>query len=129
LHLYLSRSRSPVSDREEIEKRIARLRQKVRRKRQQLISAPPHMTAEARVFFNRAMQMFKQARYRDALAAFLAAQRLVPAPEIQYNLALTSEKLGRAGDAIDYYRAYLRSLDDPAQKRAIQEKIRELQKN
>ena len=127
LRLYLSRNREPVPDREQVRERIARLKRKVRRERGMLIGSAPHLTAEARAFFERGMKMFEEKRYREALAALLAAQRLFPAPEINYNLALVSEKLGLEGDAVDYYRVYLRAVDEPDEREAIAEKIRELE--
>jgi tetratricopeptide (TPR) repeat protein len=127
LRLYLSRSRESISDRERVEQRIARLRRQVRREREMLIGSPPHLTAEARAFFQRGVELFEQKRYREALAALLAARRLFPAPEIDYNLALISEKLGQRGDAVDYYRVYLRAVEEPDEREAIEGKIRQLE--
>ncbi len=127
LRLYLSRSRGPVPDREQVTERIERLQRRARRERQILIGSAPGLSAEARAFFERALQMFDQQRYREALGALLTARRIVPAPEIDYNLAVTSEKLGLRGDAIDYYRVYLHTVKEPDEREAIERKIQQLE--
>ena len=127
LRLYLSRSRGPVPDRDQVTARLNRLQRRARRERQLLIGSSPSLTAEARALFERGLRMFEQQRYREALSALLAARRVVPAPEIEYNLAVTSEKLGLRGDAVDYYRVYLSTVKEPYERESIEKKIRRLQ--
>lgn len=126
---YLRQSELSEREREEIEARIERLAALSARQRAQLLQPPPSsaaLTAEARTFFERGQKLFREARYAAALAAFAAARRFAPLPELAYNMALTSEKLGHAADAVDYYREYLRDAKDPTDVDAVQARIRAL---
>jgi tetratricopeptide (TPR) repeat protein len=84
------------------------------------------LTAEARAFFDRGNALFKEGSYAAALAAFSAARRFAPLPELVYNLAVTAERLGHATEAVDYYRQYLREAEHPADEQAVQARIRAL---
>jgi tetratricopeptide (TPR) repeat protein len=131
LHLraYLSHATLADDERPLIEARIRNLEALQARQQAQLIEAAPTstaLTAEARAFFERGKKLFREGRYEAALAAFAAAQRFSPLPELSYNLAVISERLGRASDAIDYYRAYLRDSKAPADAEAVQARIRTL---
>jgi tetratricopeptide (TPR) repeat protein len=99
------------------------------RQRAQLITAPPSsnaLTSEARAFFERGQKLFRDGRYQAALAAFAAARRFAALPELAYNLAVVSERLGRASEAVDYYREYLREAQSSADVDAVQARIRVL---
>jgi tetratricopeptide (TPR) repeat protein len=67
---------------------------------------------EARVFFDRGTKLYASGHYKAAAAAFTAALQLSDAPELHYNLAVTSERLGETADALDHYRAYLSALPE-----------------
>jgi len=127
LRLYLSRSRRPPADGEQVQERIAGLRKQARAVQETLAGPPPQLGEQALDLFERGRRLFEQKRYRQALAALLAARKLSPAAEIVYNLALTSEKLGRPDEAAGYYRAYTRALRGPEELEAIEKKIRELE--
>lgn len=98
-------------DRADAEQHIATAEAEMRRRRQMIAQLPAtsaEMTAEARQFFERGEALFRRGRYQAALTAFTAAYNYVRIPEIAYNLALTSERLGRTDDAVLFYRDYLR---------------------
>jgi tetratricopeptide (TPR) repeat protein len=129
LELYISRSLSPGKDQKDIETRIARLRSKVASINEQLLkqlSNPKPLTDEARSFFAKGITMFKQGRYRTASALFAIVLNRFQLPEIYYNIALASERLGRTQDAVSYYRAYLRKRSDAPDKERVEQKIRTL---
>jgi tetratricopeptide (TPR) repeat protein len=67
---------------------------------------------EARAFFERGTKLYASGHYKAAAAAFTAALQLSDAPELHYNLAVTSERLGEPADALDHYRAYLDALPE-----------------
>lgn len=129
--LYLKRGEPDAKERESIEKRIEALKAIRKRQREQIMTAPPsddELTAEARSFFLRGVAMFKRERFRAAMVAFTAAHQFAPLPEVIYNLAVTSERLGKLRDAIDYYREYLRSERSLPDRALVERKLRALQK-
>ena len=128
LRLYLSRAGSSATDREEIQTQIEQMRKEEHSLREEMLNSPPQVTAQARGYFEQGMAMFENGRYHAALIAFTAAQRLFPLPELSYNMALASERLGRKSDAIDYYSAYLKARPDAPDRKDIENKIRNLQK-
>jgi tetratricopeptide (TPR) repeat protein len=126
---YLRRPEVGDDERAQIEARIADLIALRARQRAQVIEAPPKraaLTAEARAFFERGAKLFRRGRYEAALAAFSAAQDFAHLPELSYNLALTSERLGRWDDAIAFYRAYLREAKDTPDAAAVEARIRDI---
>jgi tetratricopeptide (TPR) repeat protein len=131
LGVYLERGEPKEAERKDITERIEELRSAKRRQREQVFTAPPsndELTAEARTFFKRGVAMFKRKRYRAAMQAFTAAHRFAKLPEVLYNMAITSEKMGRTRDAIDYYREYLRLRDDPPDRARVKRRIEKLRK-
>lgn len=129
LGLYLSRSFSPAKDEEEIEMRIARLRDRVRAQREQLsrqLRIPMTLTERERSVFRKAIAIVKQGRYRAALALFTIALDHNRLPEIYYDIAKLSEQLGRTREAVINYRAYLETHRYAADKKAVERKIAEL---
>lgn len=70
------------------------------------------LSDEARSFFDRGTKLYAAGHYKAAAAAFTAALQLSEAPELHYNLAVTSERLGETADALDHYRAYLDALPE-----------------
>lgn len=87
---------------------------------------PDALSAEARTFYERAVKLFGLRQYQAALAAFTAALRMSGAPELHFNLAVTSERLGRLRDARDHFRAYLDARGDAVDRAAIEARIRAL---
>jgi tetratricopeptide (TPR) repeat protein len=126
---YLQGEKLAPAERAEIEGRIDKLVQLQARQRAQLREAPPSsaaLTSEARAFFERGKKLFRKGSYEAALAAFTAARRFAALPELAYNLALTSERLARNTDAVDYYRTYLREQPNAPDAEAVQARIAEL---
>jgi tetratricopeptide (TPR) repeat protein len=74
---------------------------------------------EARAFFDRGTKLYAAGHYKAAAAAFTAALQLSEAPELHYNLAVTSERLGEAADALDHYRAYLDALPEASDRNEV----------
>ena len=66
--------------------------------------------AEARVHFQRAVELYDEGRLVEALSEFEEAYRISPAPTLLYNLAQIHADLGHAVEAAD---AYQRLLADP----------------
>ncbi|MGD8861575.1 MAG: tetratricopeptide repeat protein [Myxococcales bacterium] len=133
LSLYARYLRGVSSERErtEIAERMEQLRALRERQRAQTTRAPARsqaLTGEARVFFERGQKLYRRGRLREALDAFTAARGFARFPELSYNLALVSERLGETRDAIDHYRAYLREAPDAADAQQVRERIRTLQR-
>jgi tetratricopeptide (TPR) repeat protein len=127
---YLSGAAVAPGERRQIEERIGALQALLSRQQAQVKAPPPSsdaLTAEARAFFERGLALFRRKQYAAALEAFAAARRFVPLPELAYNLALTSERLGRSEEAIDHYRTYLREARRPEDEESIRTRIKALQ--
>lgn len=119
---YLKDAGPKAEDLAEVQRRLSALRQAKSQLRAMLKQPPPssaELRAEARRFFERGMRLFARKRYRGALAAFSAAHSLSKVPELYFNLALTSERLGAHRDAIDYYRAYLAARPSASDRDAV----------
>lgn len=116
-------------ERQDIVARIASMEELARRMREQVMTVPPNedeLTQEGRVFFERGVAMFRRRRYDAALAAFTAAYRFAPLPEVVYNIAVASERTNRFQDAIDYYREYLRQRPNGSDHAWVEHHIAEL---
>lgn len=128
--MYLRNGRPSAEERRDVQARIAALRDAKARQSSQVFTGAPsndELTREARTFFLRGVAMYRGGHYEAAMQAFIAAHRFAPLPEVLYNLAVTSERLGSRRDAIDYYREYLRGLAENAPDRgAVERKIAEL---
>jgi len=114
------------------ESRVAAIREAEARRRNQVYTAPAstdELTNEARTFFLRGVSMFRRRQYGAAQTAFLAAYRFAPLPEVIFNLAVTSERLGARQDAIDYYREYLRAMPEGPERGDIESRIRRLRED
>lgn len=128
---YLAGAGAQAPDRPEVEKRLAVLRAASAQLRIMLKQPPPtsdELQTEARRFFKRGAHLYGRGRYRGALAAFTAAHGLSKAPQLYFNLALTSERLGATRDAIDYYRAYLAALPKATDRAAVETEIARLRR-
>jgi tetratricopeptide (TPR) repeat protein len=126
---YLAGRTVPARERERIDARIRELSALLLRQKAQIKVPPPSsdaLTAEARAFFERGLTLFRRGQYRAALAAFSAARKFAALPELAYNLALTSERLGRGPEAADHYRAYLREAKSPEDAERVQTRIKAL---
>jgi tetratricopeptide (TPR) repeat protein len=77
----------------------------------------PDVTAQAKARFKRGSELYREARYREAIAEFEEANRLRPHGVIFYNLAQCHERVGDIPAALRAYHEYLRAVPD-AQDRA-----------
>lgn len=130
---YLDNSNaSQISPREkkQIEARLQGLRELRERQRAPLQEAKPTaeaLSAEARVFYDRGVKLYRARDYSGALAAFSAALQMSSAPELHFNLAVVSERLNRTREAVDHYRAYLAARPRAADRELVVERIELLQ--
>src|SRR5262249_17313099 len=62
----------------------------------------------AKVKFQEGAQAYEQGRYKDAVDAFLAADKLSPSASLSFNVACAYQKLGDGSSALRWYRDYLR---------------------
>src|SRR5262249_42309299 len=62
----------------------------------------------AKVKFQEGAQAYEQGRYKDAVDAFLAADRLAASAPLSFNVARAYQKLGDGSSALRWYRDYLR---------------------
>jgi tetratricopeptide (TPR) repeat protein len=126
---YLASDALSPRERAQIEARIQDLIALQQRQQAQVKAPPPStdaLTAEARAFFERGLTLFRKRQYEAALVAFSAARKFAVLPELAYNLALTSERLGRSAEAADYYRAYLREAKSPKDAERVQARVKAL---
>lgn len=126
---YLASGALAERERAQIEARIRDLTALQQRQQAQVKAPPPSsdaLTAEARAFFERGLTLFRKRQYEAALAAFSAARKFAPLPELAYNMALTSERLGRSAEAVDHYRAYLREAKSAKDAERVQARVKTL---
>lgn len=77
---------------------------------------------EARRQFQRGAELYRAEHYREAVAAFLEADRLAPSPALSFNIARAYERLNDVSGALRWYRDYLRR--SPNAKNAAEVKTR-----
>jgi hypothetical protein len=70
---------------------------------------------------------FRNARYREAVANFLAADALVPSAALSYNIALAYDKLEETARALSFYRDYLRRRAEGENSEEVAARIRALE--
>ena len=71
---------------------------------------PPAATQQAKAHFRAGTELYRQARYREAISEFEEAYRLKPHGVVFYNLAQCHERLGDIHAALRAYHEYLRAL-------------------
>jgi tetratricopeptide (TPR) repeat protein len=81
----------------------------------------------ARAHFERGAQAYREARYREAIDAFLAAFRLDRDPGLIFNVGQAWEKLGNVREALAAYRDYLRLAPRADDRAAVLASIRNLE--
>jgi tetratricopeptide (TPR) repeat protein len=126
---YLAHARVSTRERQKVEARIKALLDLQARQSQTLKVGPEARAAlgeEARTFFQRGVKLYRAGQYAAAAAAFTAVLQMSKAPELHYNLALASERLGAPLDALDHYRAYLDALPQANDRVAVEQHIAEL---
>ena len=85
-------------------------------------------TVEAKAHFKQGTQLYKQARYKDAIAEFETAYQLKPHGVLRFNIAQCFEKLGDIPQALRSYHQYLREVPDAEDKATVQAAMANLEK-
>jgi tetratricopeptide (TPR) repeat protein len=73
--------------------------------------APSDPTAEARTAFSDAVALGDQDRWAEALELFRRSLALVPRPSTRFNVGFALFRLGRFGEAIENFDAYLAATE------------------
>ncbi|MFL5261197.1 MAG: PEGA domain-containing protein [Anaeromyxobacteraceae bacterium] len=79
----------------------------------------PDATAQAKARFKRGSELYREARYREAIAEFDEANRLRPHGVIFYNLAQCHERIGDIPAALRAYHEYLRAVPDAEDRASV----------
>lgn len=85
-------------------------------------------TAAARSHFREGARLYKQARYREAIAEFQAAYQAKPNGVVLFNIAQCHEKLGELPEAIRNYQEYLREVPNASDRETVEAVIANLQR-
>lgn len=85
-------------------------------------------TAEAKAQFKQGVQLYKQARYGEAVETFETAYRLKPHGVVRFNVAQCYEKLGEVGKALASYHLYLREVPQAEDAAAVRAAMAGLEK-
>lgn len=80
-------------------------------------------TEEATALHERGIVAFGQGKYREAVTAFLAADRLWPDPSLSYNLGRAYDQLHDDAHALAQYREYLRRAPQAPDRKEVAAKI------
>lgn len=83
--------------------------------------------AVAKAHFDRGAKAYREARYQEAIDAFMAAYALDPDAVLMFNAGQASEKLARVPDALRFYRDYLRLAPAASDRPAVEASIRNLE--
>ncbi len=87
----------------------------------------PDQTAEARAHYKKGTELYRQARYREAIAEFQAAYKLRPHGVLHYNIAQCYEKLGDIPAALASYHDYLREVPGADDRETVERAIANLE--
>lgn len=88
---------------------------------------PQSPREQAREKFVEGKRLFASGDYRGAIAAFEGADRLSPAPLLDFNIGLAYEQLGESSLALRYYRSYLQRQPGAANRGTVEDKIRRIE--
>jgi len=78
---------------------------------------------EAREHFKAASEHYRAGRFREALRGFELAERLLPSPELSFNIARAHEQLGEIEAAIEHYERYVAARGQASDVGAVQARI------
>lgn len=83
-------------------------------------------TAEAQARFKEGLDLVDASKFGEARLKFLQASAVLKAPAVLFNLAMTEQKTGYDVDAVEHYRAFLKtSTTDPRMTDAMRDKARQ----
>jgi len=88
-------------------------------------SLPPAVLEEAQRIYQMGQDAYSKGRYDSAFTSFHHAYQMTKAPDLLYNLAKVSTKLGQKEVAVGYYRQYL--AGHPADEVTVQKELDDLQ--
>jgi hypothetical protein len=88
---------------------------------------PTDTVTQARQHFQSGKQLFDAGDYRGSIREFEAANKLAPAPLLLFNIGLAYERLGEAGPALQYFKAYLEQMPTASNRSLVEIKIDRLQ--
>jgi tetratricopeptide (TPR) repeat protein len=83
--------------------------------------------AEARARFRKGADLYRQRRWRDAIAEFEAAYRLKPHGAIHFNVAQCRERLGDWPGALRGYHDYLREVPEATDRATVRASLARLE--
>jgi hypothetical protein len=83
--------------------------------------------AEAKARFKRAVELYRDRRWREAVAEFEAAYRLKPHGSIHFNVAQCRERLEDWPGALRSYHDYLREVPGATDRAAVRASMRRLE--
>ena len=89
-------------------------------------AAAEDVADEAQFHFARGNQLYRQARFDDALSEFYASNRLVPNRNVQFNIARCLEQLKLYDEAFRAWSDIGRQEAPPAERTAINAAIEKL---
>ena len=89
-------------------------------------SSAQDSTAEAKEHFHAAANLYREARYKEAIDEFQTAYRLHPHGVIFFNLAQCYERLGDIPAALRSYREYLRQVPAADDRQTVEAAIKNL---
>jgi len=84
--------------------------------------------AAAKQHFEAGKNAYNAGDYQTAIREFKQAERLRSSPVLDYNIGLANEKLGKRRVAIKYYRRYLESVPNAANRAEVEASIAELER-
>ncbi len=86
-----------------------------------------HAKDLAKEHLDQGVLAFRENRYKDAIDAFLEANRVYPSASTSFNIAKAYEKLGDDAGALSFFRDYLRRDPTVADREKITARIGELE--
>jgi len=93
-----------------------------------LAQEPPRdITQQALEQYQQGMTAYRSGQYSAAIEAFTRAHALDPAPILLFNIAQAHWKKGNREEALTFYRRYLETAPDAANREQIEARIRELE--
>jgi tetratricopeptide (TPR) repeat protein len=82
---------------------------------------------QAKSHFEAGVAAYEEGRFRDAVERFKEADALAPSALLSFNIAKVYERMADNRNALAYYRDYLRRLPDADNRRAVSERVRDLE--
>jgi tetratricopeptide (TPR) repeat protein len=90
-------------------------------------SQPSPSVDTARARYETGVVAYREGRYREAIDAFLAADRLSPRAALSFNIARAYDKLEDVAKALEFYRDYLRRERAPKNAAETRARVKELE--